>query len=963
MTNDTITASLVSKMTDVKPNSSQPAVSNMADELALKALDIGLAKPIDPSTNDPLRLSTSMLPAPSTMAPLWNVGKPAPFDGTTADIVRVMSLQTLAELGYYEPKVAIRVEPDRETKKAVLTIDIADEGIRGTVDDIEISGARTNTIGQIQDFLKIRNGMQFRASLLSDITNSLWNSARFLRHTAALKPLPDPGKFRLEIKLKELDGAPPLNQDFNPNQKALLKFADWLGHFEEHHEDILMRFDMAREQVSKSIEIVFAPDSGIVFLLRNTTTNGIPSIERCAVLTHRFEAVYSPARKSKYLANIENNVEIPLLFRVDPNNNPQPHSDKMWLGVGMSFHYKEDAGFKNNLPVQIVIAPVAATYEFLKCSSIIPTNGNTLVFDLGEADAPHCSEWLAIDSDSGRLIAYDTVLKTNGLQLRFSARPGEGLFAGTLREIHRLTADYTNTHNPQRPYAALLTHAGLDILESSNLLSEVLGQLSDALLSNEKDKSQQRHALELVQKGLSAIVPTVIRHSAGISEALSEMRDIAARVMPAPGDTEREIFIIPMSMEKMQMTQQNILAMVVPFLLAGADELWKKNAWPWILAREWCFNLVGAGKYSGYEIQKMGKSDIGPVASLFVAHLFGKLNPTLSRAFAQKGLSRLTYESARKDFDGLLDSQGVIGKLAKAGFKVFKNVDEKEIDWLAGITALPSADVVLLKDLANSIHDPGNDAVSDAIWRVIGRHWESSVWSKLDKALNRFTPKVDAMNDPSALFGLGLTLLSGAGPIQDAEEAASAFQKAARLGHSGAQLQIGKCYYNGIGVTQNLEEAAQWFRQAADQKEPHAACSLGFLYLAGRGVAQTLESAELWFMRDDTNQCPVALTGLANICEMRHDMGQAIVWLRKAAAAGYLEAEYKLGEWLSDGISAKIDYEESYIWFSIAADRGHLLAQSDLRRIKRKLNPDQLEAAKRRAEAIQEHLESMQINN
>ncbi len=72
-------------------------------------------------------------------------------------------------------------------------------------------------------------------------------------------------------------------------------------------------------------------------------------------------------------------------------------------------------------------------------------------------------------------------------------------------------------------------------------------------------------------------------------------------------------------------------------------------------------------------------------------------------------------------------------------------------------------------------------------------------------------------------------------------------RKAAELGGTLAQNNLGRMYYNGEGVAQDYVEAAKWYRMAAEQGNSYAQYYFGLMCVQGRGVPQDYVQAHIWF--------------------------------------------------------------------------------------------------------------------
>jgi len=81
------------------------------------------------------------------------------------------------------------------------------------------------------------------------------------------------------------------------------------------------------------------------------------------------------------------------------------------------------------------------------------------------------------------------------------------------------------------------------------------------------------------------------------------------------------------------------------------------------------------------------------------------------------------------------------------------------------------------------------------------------------------------------------------------KEAVALFEKAAKLGHMGAQYALGDAYVNEIGVGKNYAKAARWFDKAAEQGHPWAQRCLGAHLYYGQGVPKDKIMAIYWFSK------------------------------------------------------------------------------------------------------------------
>lgn len=147
--------------------------------------------------------------------------------------------------------------------------------------------------------------------------------------------------------------------------------------------------------------------------------------------------------------------------------------------------------------------------------------------------------------------------------------------------------------------------------------------------------------------------------------------------------------------------------------------------------------------------------------------------------------------------------------------------------------------------------------------------------------------------------------------------AASEFLPLARDGDVRAQRNLGYLYEKGKGVPQDHLEAVSWYRRAAETGDAKAQFNLAIMYFNGEGVVRNYR--------------------------------QAATWLRKAADQGHTKAQNSLGTMASTGRGVLTDVVEAHKWFTLASESGDKSATYALRRLVRRMTPDQIDRARRMA--------------
>lgn len=160
-----------------------------------------------------------------------------------------------------------------------------------------------------------------------------------------------------------------------------------------------------------------------------------------------------------------------------------------------------------------------------------------------------------------------------------------------------------------------------------------------------------------------------------------------------------------------------------------------------------------------------------------------------------------------------------------------------------------------------------------------------------------------------------LMLVSSCGPtderrLDQAKEAAKRgdhttalgqMQPLAENGNAEAQLWLAYMKAHGLGTNKDAEAALQWLQKSVDQKDPESQYFLAGLLEYGSST---------W--------------------NLKSDVEQAFELMHASAEQGFVEAEYKLGNWYGKPFGNPRDLDQSIYWLSRAAEKGHANAQNNL---------------------------------
>jgi TPR repeat protein len=128
-------------------------------------------------------------------------------------------------------------------------------------------------------------------------------------------------------------------------------------------------------------------------------------------------------------------------------------------------------------------------------------------------------------------------------------------------------------------------------------------------------------------------------------------------------------------------------------------------------------------------------------------------------------------------------------------------------------------------------------------------------------------------NNPDAEYELALRFLRGEGQPRNEAEAATWFERAARMGDARAQFQLGEAYSSGTGVPQDLVTGYTWMTLASANGDTAADAAV-------RGLTPKLTGPEIAMVR------------------------------------------WKLAEMYKDGVGTRANKSAAYVWYSLAEAAG-----------------------------------------
>ncbi len=232
----------------------------------------------------------------------------------------------------------------------------------------------------------------------------------------------------------------------------------------------------------------------------------------------------------------------------------------------------------------------------------------------------------------------------------------------------------------------------------------------------------------------------------------------------------------------------------------------------------------------------------------------------------------------------------------------------------------------------------GHDAMATALAAARSGDYATAlaIWEPMARAGN-----ARAQNNIAACF------MGGDGVEESAELAARWLKLSAAAGDAVGQRNLATLYFRGEGVGQDDEEAMRLYRLAAGQGDAQAQDMLSWM-LAEQG---DYPQARLLAEQAAAQGVAASMTRLGNLHHealgVERDSARALLWWRKAAAAGDADGQAMLGAALLTG--SQPDAVAALAWLLRARAGGSHLAQKFIPVASRQLSPDQRRQAERRA--------------
>ena len=256
----------------------------------------------------------------------------------------------------------------------------------------------------------------------------------------------------------------------------------------------------------------------------------------------------------------------------------------------------------------------------------------------------------------------------------------------------------------------------------------------------------------------------------------------------------------------------------------------------------------------------LNHSEIAPLLSAYImVSTFGRLDRE-QVSYMLSNNSDYNYDkvSALQDLACKGDTLAMIelGKLYTNGTYVPKSTS-KAMQWyiLAKLLGNVDATCGLCKSIYNNTDfEVKNEIIQNQLRRTMVNFAYCREGERLysdenyESAFYWFKKAAD-MGVTISQKNLGLCYENGNGVEKDFSKAVYLYQKAAEAGVSDAQYRLAIRYYKGEGVEQDYSKAVYWWQKAAEVENSDAQNNLAICYYNGHGVEQDYSKAVYWWQK------------------------------------------------------------------------------------------------------------------
>ena len=198
---------------------------------------------------------------------------------------------------------------------------------------------------------------------------------------------------------------------------------------------------------------------------------------------------------------------------------------------------------------------------------------------------------------------------------------------------------------------------------------------------------------------------------------------------------EEELFYIPLDQqETMEAATRSMYAGAYAAVFKYSNDFFPKGSWPWTAARESVFVLGGKGKYTRAELERIYESkQTGPLGYLTIAKLLTYIKHPTTRAFAHRGLERLSADDFRKDIRLFLEGDSLLVQSVEEIVLALRDLDYDDIEAIGAI--LPPEAGKFLRQTAQLLRAANGKPNTEVLAPALDEYWDRALKEQIEAEL------------------------------------------------------------------------------------------------------------------------------------------------------------------------------------------------------------------------------------
>jgi hypothetical protein len=633
---------------------------------------------------------------------IWVEGQPAHFDDLSLQFLSGKVTNTLGKHGFFLSRFRLNVVSNAVARTATLQVRILSEGPPATIGRIEVVGNRRNSRKALLNYLDLKPGMGFTTDLAAAINDRLYHSARVLTNSVLAGTPDSSGRLKLTLEVVENDECPPLNGEFEPKEKAMLKARDWLAKVGETGEEAVLSVSGYSDETA-TLQCILAPRQGLL-VLDNVVVSGTNRLRHALIVSSGQVALYAPERHQKFVTHFSSE-QFQSHITVE-THAPDPNGHRANLTIGAACTSLDEAPGAPPYALSMSLAPAAFLRLAHGTNFACRLDGDQLI--RSDADSV-----LKLDARTGRFIEF-TASSRDRHPTQTNLRFTPDAFAPALARIEHDGAGFINVCRTNAPFGSGVAFFGSELVSLQPVDSFLRIQLP---------------ASTCVQ------LPALLRRL-GAADFLSPFENF--KHIEAGADDPAGKFEIPDESRPVNGgTVGAGMAEVAQWVLNGGDLIFPPRSWPWTVSRDIAFVFRGQQSHLQSDMLEIYDSDeTGPLGYLATARFLKHLELPLSKTMAVRGLRQLSTDAFRRDCRLFLDEHYVAGRFVARLAATLGDLEEQELDAL--VEPMSAAQAEFIRDCARRLRAAkSGQPLFETIAPALDAYWEKALKQNLADHLKK----------------------------------------------------------------------------------------------------------------------------------------------------------------------------------------------------------------------------------